>query len=182
MNNIILKADHDNASVWKVLQAVPGLSDTTIMKICSRFGFTRVTKFTTLNSLQIRRMQRYIANNFLTGYKLARHMTLAVTKRFISRSRRGIRSRHGLPINGQRTHSNAKTPRRLRGHWVLPEVLRNPIAYFITSKNEKQVPKVITQLIKNVTKMPDFTIRQPRKHIFTKKVSIKNKKYTSKKK
>ena len=40
---------------------------------------------------------------------------------------------------------------------VLPEVLRNPVAFFITNKSDKQVPQVITQLIKNVTQKPKFT-------------------------
>jgi len=48
----------------------------------------------------------------------------------------------------QRTHSNGKTPRRLRGHWVLPEVLKNPIAFFNFNKDEKKKSQLQELLLK----------------------------------
>lgn len=102
------------------------------------------------------------------GYKLIRLISLAVTARFISRSRRGIRSRQGLPINGQRTHSNGKTPRRLRGHWVLPEVLKNPIAFFNFNKDERKKSQ-LQELLLKLNNKPAFTGRKLRKNWTPKK-------------
>jgi small subunit ribosomal protein S13 len=130
----ILKIKSPKQTVWNVLSQVPGLSETLIAKICTIFQIKRNIKIEALTEDKIKEIEQYVMQNFLVGYKLIRKITQATTLRFISRSRRGIRSRKGLPINGQRTHSNGKTPRRLRGHWVLPEVLRNPIAYFNFNK------------------------------------------------
>lgn len=141
-------------SVWSLLQQVPGLSEPTILKICSLFGIKRKTKINVLNNTVVKRLEKFVSKNFLVGYKLIRQMSATVTARFISRSRRGIRSRNGLPINGQRTHSNGKTPRRLRGHWVLPEVLKDPGAYYITQHNQKRVSNTLSSLLHATIKKP----------------------------
>lgn len=149
-------------TVWALLQQVPGLSETSIQKICTLFAIPRNAKVTILSETKIAQLERFVLENFFVGYKLIRQMSLAVTARFISRSRRGIRSRQGLPINGQRTHSNGKTPRRLRGHWVLPEVLKNPIAFFKFNKEEKKMSQ-LQELLLHLNKKPNFSARKLKK-------------------
>lgn len=158
----ILRIKSSKQTVWNILCQVPGLSETLVTKICTVFQLKRNTKIGKLTEDKVKELEKYILKNFLVGYKLIRKITQATTLRFISRSRRGIRSRHGLPINGQRTHSNGKTPRRLRGLWVLPEVLRNPIAFFNFNKDEKKRAKLVDLFIDLQTKPKYFkrTIRK----------------------
>jgi small subunit ribosomal protein S13 len=165
-----------NETFWNTLQQVPGLSLSSISKICALFNISRKSFMKDFTEDELKVLEQFIFSNFLVGYKLIRQMSLAVTTRFISRSRRGIRSRQGLPINGQRTHSNGKTPRRLRGHWVLPEVLRNPIAYFSFNKDKKQANALLNSLghlkkkpqlhveYRNMTKAISAKIKQAHKN------------------
>lgn len=156
----ILNLKDPKQKVWDVLQQVPGLSEPSLLKICAILGIKRNAKFNTLNKDIILKLESLILRNFLVGYKLIRRMSATVTARFISRSRRGIRSRNGLPINGQRTHSNGKTPRRLRGHWVLPEVLKDPGAYYITQQNMNRISKTLTTLLHKTVQIPKIPINK----------------------
>lgn len=158
---IFIKQD-PKQTVWSFLQQVPGLSETSIHKICTLFCIPRNAKVSILSETKLKQLESFILNNFLVGYKLIRQISLAVTARFISRSRRGIRSRQGLPINGQRTHSNGKTPRRLRGHWVLPEVLKNPIAFFNFNKDERKKSQ-LQELLLKLNNKPMFNMRKLKK-------------------
>ena len=74
---------------------------------------------------------------------------------------------------GQRTHSNGKTPRRLRGHWVLPEVLKDPGAYYVTQQNMNRISKTLVTLLHNTIQVPKVPINK--RFNYRKKINVKNK-------
>lgn len=46
-------------------------------------------------------------------------------------------------LTGQRTHTNGKTPKRLRGLWGITRSVKNPIAFFNFNKDEKKKAKLL---------------------------------------
>jgi len=58
--------------------------------------------------------KRMMEDRFATGRKFNLARSYRLAKLIRSGRYRGIRMRQGLPRNGQRTHSNAKTGRRFR--------------------------------------------------------------------
>lgn len=78
---------------------------------------------------------------------------------------------------GQRTHTNGKTPKRLRGLWVLPEVLRNPIAFFNLNKDEKKKAKLL-EFFSELQMKPKLHIKSVKKRWNTKNsITRKTKSY-----
>lgn len=106
------------ATVWKTIRAHKGLSNTTATSICARLGLNRTTKIKYLTTREIGRLYSILSRNFLIDDSLTSSVTTRFTEVYQERNRHGLRLRQGLPVNGQRTRSNAKTPRRLKGAWL----------------------------------------------------------------
>jgi small subunit ribosomal protein S13 len=67
---------------------------------------------------EVVRLREYIDKNFKVEGDLRREVSQNIKRLMEIRSYRGIRHRRGLPVRGQRTHTNARTrkgPRRLVG-------------------------------------------------------------------
>ena len=61
---------------------------------------------------------------------------------------------------GQRSHSNGKTSRRLRGHWVLPEVLKNPVAFLRMNPESKKKQRLLSSLAHLNLKNGDYQMAE----------------------
>jgi len=100
--------------LYDVLNSIPGLGKIRILGLFRKLG---ISTHVCIKDLDDARRQQAINMT-------AKLCTFEDLKRFRLRllrfhrnvgTYRGVRLRQGLPRNGQRTHSNAKTPRHLRG-------------------------------------------------------------------
>ena len=100
----------------KVLYALPklyGIGKASALKICNELGFSPELKIKDL----IGEQQFLLAKKVKEEYRLEDNLREEVksdVRRYISNgSIRGSRHKHHLPVRGQRTKSNARTPRRV---------------------------------------------------------------------
>ena len=81
-------------------------------KICRNLGLLPTLKVKDLTSSQQYDLVKIIKDNYIVENQLKEK--LIVTRQFYQTngSIRGYRLRNGLPVNGQRTHTNGKTARK----------------------------------------------------------------------
>lgn len=103
----------ENKSIFLSLRCIYGLAKSSSFLICKKLGFSRNFKIKNLSKEQINRLIKTIESlniplaNELKKSKLLLHKTLISIKSY-----RGLRRNQGLPVRGQRTHTNAKTARK----------------------------------------------------------------------
>jgi small subunit ribosomal protein S13 len=103
----------DNMSIFFALNRIYGLGKTRSFLICKKLGFSINLKIKHLSKEQINEILNIIEDlNFILASDLKKFKAL-VTKNLIEiKSYRGLRKYQGLPVRGQRTHTNAKTARK----------------------------------------------------------------------
>ena len=103
----------ENKPIFFVLTQIYGIGKTTAVLICKNLGFSSNLKIKNLSKKQINKLVKTIE---LLNIQLASDLKkskLITTKKLISiKSYRGLRKIQGLPVRGQRTHTNAKTARK----------------------------------------------------------------------
>lgn len=105
----------ENKSVFFSLQYVYGIGKTRAFFICKKLGFSENLKVKDLSENQIVQILSVINSlNFVLAHNLKK-LTLELTKKLVLiKSYRGLRKSRGLPVRGQRTHTNAKTVKRVK--------------------------------------------------------------------
>lgn len=103
----------ENMSVIFALQRVYGIGKKNSSLICKKLGFSINLKIKNLSKDQITDILNLIEYlNLVIASDLKKIKNL-ITKNLISiKSYRGLRRIQGLPVRGQRTHTNAKTARK----------------------------------------------------------------------
>src|SRR4051794_2577744 len=91
------------------LTYIYGIGRTTALKITSELGLSADTKVRDLTDDEVTKLRDYIDGNLQVEGDLRRERTNAVKRLQEIGSYRGIRHRRGLPVNGQRTKTNART-------------------------------------------------------------------------
>ncbi len=82
---------------------------------------TKISKDTRVRDLtedEVLKLREYINKNYETEGDLRREVSQNIKRLMEIGSYRGLRHRRGLPVRGQRTHTNARTrkgPRRIMG-------------------------------------------------------------------
>jgi small subunit ribosomal protein S13 len=66
----------------------------------------------------VRRLTEFIQANYLVGDELKRSVRDSILKLINMKCYRGLRHSAGLPVHGQRTHTNASTARKFRWHLI----------------------------------------------------------------
>ncbi len=102
-------------SVYFALTYIYGIGKANSFLICRKLGFSANLKVKNLSKDQIIKLIKTIETlNIELASDLKKAETL-ITKTLVSiRSYRGLRKKQGLPVRGQRTHTNAKTARKRR--------------------------------------------------------------------
>lgn len=96
------------------LTAIYGIGRPTAQKICAAAGVDRATKVQDLNDAQAEKLRTEITRHEVEG-DLRREVSMNIKRLMDLGAYRGLRHRRGLPVNGQRTKTNARTrkgPRR----------------------------------------------------------------------
>ena len=86
-----------------------GIGPATARKVCSELGFSPDEKVRDLTDDEITKLRQYIDSNLSVEGDLRRDRQQAIKRLGEIGSYRGIRHRRGLPVNGQRTKTNART-------------------------------------------------------------------------
>ena len=91
-----------------------GIGRSSARKICREAGVDRATKAQDLDEAQAEKLRTQIAKYEVEG-DLRREVSMNIKRLMDLGAYRGLRHRRGLPVNGQRTKTNARTrkgPRR----------------------------------------------------------------------
>ncbi len=86
-----------------------GVGRSTAQKIASELGISQDTKIRDLTDDEITKLRNYIDQNVTVEGDLRRDRQQSIKRLGEIGAYRGIRHRRGLPVNGQRTKTNART-------------------------------------------------------------------------
>jgi small subunit ribosomal protein S13 len=104
----------DRKHTWVALTAIYGVGRTRSLKICAATGVSPDAKVKDLTEDELGKLRAELANYAIEG-DLRREVSMNIKRLMDLGCYRGLRHRRGLPVRGQRTHTNARTrkgPRR----------------------------------------------------------------------
>ena len=90
------------------LTAIYGIGRSTAQKICNAAGVPLDRKIKDLSDADLERIREEISRMPIEG-DLRREMSINIKRLMDLGCYRGFRHRRGLPVRGQRTHTNART-------------------------------------------------------------------------
>ena len=91
------------------LTYIYGIGQPTARDICVALGLSPDEKVRDLTDEEVTKLQRYIDEQYQVEGDLRRERQQAIKRLTEIGSYRGLRHRRGLPVNGQRTKTNART-------------------------------------------------------------------------
>src|SRR5438093_13053200 len=91
------------------LTYIYGIGQPTARQVCAALGLSPDTKVRDLTDDEVTRLQRHIDAELQVEGDLRRERTQAIKRLMEIGCYRGMRHRRGLPVNGQRTKTNART-------------------------------------------------------------------------
>ncbi|SDO01666.1 small subunit ribosomal protein S13 [Desulfonauticus submarinus] len=97
------------------LTYIYGIGHTSALKILEATGIEWTKKTDDLTPEEVNAIRNEIENNYKVEGDLRREITANIKRLMEIGCYRGLRHRRGLPVRGQRTHTNARTrkgPRR----------------------------------------------------------------------
>ncbi|MBM3709617.1 MAG: 30S ribosomal protein S13 [Actinobacteria bacterium] len=86
-----------------------GIGKSLAKKMLSELNIEETTKTKDLTEEEVVKIRNYIDANFKVEGDLKREVTQNIKRLIEVNSYRGIRHKRGLPVRGQRTHTNART-------------------------------------------------------------------------
>jgi small subunit ribosomal protein S13 len=86
-----------------------GVGRTTAERVCAATGIDESTRVRDLTDEEIVRLRNWIDANVKVEGDLRRDIQQDIKRKMEIGSYQGIRHRRGLPVRGQRTHTNART-------------------------------------------------------------------------
>ncbi len=98
-----------NKRVEIALTYIFGIGRTKARKICETVGIPRERRASELADVEIIRIREVIDQEFTVEGDLRREVAMNIKRLMDMGSYRGLRHRRGLPVRGQRTHTNART-------------------------------------------------------------------------
>lgn len=105
----------ESDSVFYALKNIYGLGKIQSINFCKKQGFSSNLKIRDLSKEQVTRLFKSIDSSDLQITSDLKKFKTFITKRLTSiKSYRGLRKIRGLPVRGQRTHTNSKTARKIR--------------------------------------------------------------------
>jgi len=99
------------------LTYIYGIGQPTAREVCATLGLSPDEKIKDLTDDEVTKLRDYIDGNLQVEGDLRRERTQAIKRLQEIGSYRGLRHRRGLPVNGQRTKTNARSrkgPKRMQ--------------------------------------------------------------------
>jgi small subunit ribosomal protein S13 len=103
-----------NKQAWVSLQYIYGIGPNNSSKILTQAGVAPETKVKDLTEAEINKLREIIDKQYRVEGELRKEINFNVKRLTEIGSYRGLRHRHGLPVRGQRTRTNARTKRGSR--------------------------------------------------------------------
>ncbi|MFZ0172893.1 MAG: 30S ribosomal protein S13 [Acidimicrobiales bacterium] len=91
------------------LTYIYGVGRTTAQHVCEATGIDSNTRVRELTDEEVARLRTYIDANLKVEGDLRRDVAQDIKRKMEIGCYQGIRHRRGLPVHGQRTHTNART-------------------------------------------------------------------------
>ena len=86
-----------------------GIGRTKSVQVCEAAGIDKNTRVRDLTDEEVARLRNWIDANLKVEGDLRRDIAQDINRKKEINSYQGIRHRRGLPVRGQRTHTNART-------------------------------------------------------------------------
>ena len=86
-----------------------GIGRKTSRDICAKLGFAPERRVHQLNDDEVLRIRELIDRDYTVEGDLRRQVAMQIKRLMDLGCYRGLRHRKGLPVRGQRTHTNART-------------------------------------------------------------------------
>lgn len=91
------------------LRYIYGIGPTNSLEICARTGIDSIKRVNQLSEAELLRIREDIDKNYKVEGDLRREVSMNIKRLMDLGCYRGLRHRKGLPVHGQRTHTNART-------------------------------------------------------------------------
>ena len=104
-----------NKPVWIALTYIYGIGRTSAGQIVEKAGVNPATRVYKLTDHEVARIREVLQEDFRVEGELRKEIAMNIKRLIDLGSYRGLRHSKGLPVRGQRTHTNARTrkgPRR----------------------------------------------------------------------
>ena len=104
----------DRKHAWVSLTSIYGVGKTKAMAICDQAGIAPDTRIIELSEEELEKVRAVVGQMTVEG-DLRREVSMSIKRLMDLGCYRGLRHRRGLPVRGQRSHTNARTrkgPRR----------------------------------------------------------------------
>ena len=99
--------------LYIALQNIYGIGKKQAIYFCKKLGLSTNLKVHELSTLQKNKLERFIENSDLKINSDLKKFNVSINKKhLIIKSYKGLRKYRGLPVRGQRTHTNAKTAKK----------------------------------------------------------------------
>jgi small subunit ribosomal protein S13 len=111
---IFNKTISNSKSILYSLRVLYGINEYQSKKICKNVGINPQITVNKLKNYQVNRLINYINKNLKIEQVLKQSKKNRLNELLEIKSIRGIRQSAGLPVRGQRTHTNAKTAKKFK--------------------------------------------------------------------
>nr|YP_010394564.1 ribosomal protein S13 [Phytophthora podocarpi]DAZ88611.1 TPA_asm: ribosomal protein S13 [Phytophthora podocarpi]DAZ89040.1 TPA_asm: ribosomal protein S13 [Phytophthora podocarpi] len=132
---IFNKTISDSKSILYSLTILYGINEFQSNKICKNIGINPQITLNKLKNNHVNRLVTYINKNLKVEQLLKKYKTERLNELIEIKSNRGIRQSLGLPVRGQRTHTNAKTSKKLTKIFLKKRISRNKRPFKKKKKN-----------------------------------------------
>ena len=86
-----------------------GIGPTIAAQTCEAVGISRDVRIKDLTEQEVARLRAHVERNLKVEGDLRRQISQNISRKLEIGCYQGIRHRRGLPVRGQRTHTNART-------------------------------------------------------------------------
>ena len=98
-----------NKRVEIALRYIHGIGPAKSKEICEKVGITAERRVNDLTDSEVIQIREVIDRDYLVEGDLRRETAVNIKRLMDLGNYRGLRHRRGLPVRGQRTHTNART-------------------------------------------------------------------------
>jgi small subunit ribosomal protein S13 len=98
-----------NKRVVIALQYIHGIGDKFAEDICAKVGIPAERRVNELTDAEVIQIRETIDRDYVVEGDLRRNVAMNIKRLMDLGNYRGLRHRRGLPVRGQRTHTNART-------------------------------------------------------------------------
>ena len=98
-----------NKRVEVALTYIHGIGDTFASQICAKVQIPAERRVSQLTESEISQIREVIDHDYVVEGDLRREVAMNIKRLMDLGCYRGLRHRRGLPVRGQRTHTNART-------------------------------------------------------------------------